>query len=478
MVQQPFAAAMERLIRRPDRAAGFIAALSGGMDSVVLLHLLAAWRHRVSPSPPLLAAHLNHGLRGREAEGDLVFCREYARSLGVEVAEETVDTARFAAEERLGLEEAGRVLRYRFFHRVATETGSLVITGHHADDQAETILLHLRRGAHRRGLSGMAELAPVTVPPGLRLWVGRPLLTLGREQLQAYAVAAGLAWREDASNRDHRFARNRIRHRILPTLEALVPGFRDRLLARAEALGREEAYLVDRGRHLAAALVWPEHGGRFLSLTPDAMDDPEVFAYVLRQVVEEELGSRLPYGAVLSRLAELATAGCLGETVSLPSRLRVRKERDGLFFFYDERLAAANHPSDTLLPDPPFRVLVEGLEVTAEWLPTGGRPPAADQADPEVEWLEPTAIRWPLRLRPPRPGERFRPLNAPGSRKIQDILVDVKSPRRARRLARVLADHAGALWIWPYRLGHRARLKGPSNRALRVRIREVRSSGM
>ena len=465
-----FAAAMRRILARIPPPPVIVSALSGGMDSVVLLHLLAAWRDNLPPGCRFVAAHLNHGLRGTASVGDREHSRALALRLAVEFAALDVDAARVARDGGMGLEEAGRLLRYRFFHELAGP-GGLVLTGHHADDQAETILMHLRRGAHRRGLSGMRELAGVPIPPDMKVAVGRPLLAAERSLLHAYAVENRLEWREDETNRDPSFSRNRIRLRIIPALEAILPGFRRRLLERAEAIGREEEAMTERGRALAESHARREHGGRFFLLDDEAAAEPERLLYAFRHVVEEELGMRLPYGAVLSRLSELAGTGRLGETLSLPSRLRVRRESDGLFFFFPRR-DAGDAFGEFILPDPPFAIRACGMDVRAEWVVCPGMPPEADMADPCVEWLNPAGIRWPLRLRPPRPGERFRPMGSAGSRKIQDILVDCKLPRRKRDAPRVLADHAGAIWLWPLRLAHRVRLPGGPLRALRVEIRE------
>lgn len=465
---------MQRILADVPEPGVVVAAVSGGMDSVVLAHLVAAWRDKFPGGVRLVAAHLNHGLRGAAADADQAFCRDLARALGLGFAAQAVDAAAVAKAEGMGEEEAGRALRYRFFHDLAGD-GGLVLTGHHADDQAETILLHLRRGAHRRGLAGMRELARVPVPPGLAVRVGRPLLSVPREELHALATAEGWTWRDDATNGDVRYARNRIRHRIIPALEAIMPGFRIRLLERAVAIAEAERELTERGGELVEKAARYEHGGRFFRIDEDALSEPERLLYAFRTVVEDELGVRIPYGAVLSRLAELAEGGRLGETICLPGRLRVRRESDGLFFFFPGA-GATDSSGEYILPDPPFSIQAYGLEISADWVISTGTVPDGDKADSGVQWLEPSSLRWPLRLRAPRPGERFRPLGAPGSRKIQDILVDTKTPRRHRGLPRLLADHAGGVWLWPLRLAHRVRLTGRPGRALRVVMREGKTT--
>ena len=460
---------MERILQQGEPPPIVIAALSGGMDSVVTAHLIAKSRNILPKGCALVAAHLNHGLR-KEAGLDQEFCREYARTLGIELAEQHCDVAAMAKAENLGIEEAGRLARYRFFHDIGG-ANALVVTGHHADDQAETILMNLRRGAHRRGLSGMREVSVVPIPPGLKVRIGRPLLTVERAAMHQYALAHGLQWRTDETNADDSYTRNRIRNRIIPALENIMPGFRLRLLERAKEMARQEEGLSLAGAALADRLTRRESNGRFFRIDETAREEPERLIYAFRHVIEEEMGARLPYGAVLSRLSEMAERGRLGETLSLPGRLRVRREPDGLFFFFPDQTRPDAY-AEVILPDPPFRIVAYGLEVTAEWEVLQGKVPEADRGDSGVEWLNPMAIRWPLRLRSPREGERFRPLGAPGSRKIQDMLVDVKMPRRKRGLPRVVADYAGVVWLWPVRLAHRARLTGESGRALRLSIRE------
>ncbi|MCC8181011.1 MAG: tRNA lysidine(34) synthetase TilS [Planctomycetes bacterium] len=472
-LEKSFASAMREILDAAGKPKLLLAGVSGGMDSVVLCRLLARWRaSAAAPEPPprLVLAHFNHRLRGDAADEDAAFCRRLAARRNLDMIEDAADVAAYAEENGMGLEEAGRALRYNFFRRNLGRWGGLALTGHHADDQAETILLHLRRGAHRRGLSGMKPYSLVAVPPGVQVPIGRPLLRMTRDQLHEYAQEHRLAWREDESNQDESFMRNRIRRRVIPMLESILPGFRTRLLEKAELMAKEEDELVRKGRVLAECLTRREHGGRAFLLTPEALSWPERLNYALRHIVEEEMGGRLPYGAALASLTKLAETARLGETVCLPGKLRVRRESDGLFFFFPDQ-GGIEPECECLLPDPPFAIKANRLRITAAWATCDGMPPADDMADANVEWFNPQALRWPLRIRPPLAGERFRALGAPGSKKIQDILMDAKTPRRQRMMARVLADHAGAIWIWPYRIANRVRLASGSDKALRVEIR-------
>lgn len=470
MLQTVFDATMAAIMFQAGNPGLAVVGLSGGCDSAALLSLAKRWADSLEGRVRLVACHLNHRLRGDAADGDADFCRARAADLAIDYRERAVDVNELAREMRMGLEEAGRFARLRFFRDVIGDVPGIALTAHHADDQAETILLHLRRGAHRRGLGGMKRLAVLPVPPDRTIAVARPLLEIPKDRIVEFAKSRGLTWREDATNQDETFARNRIRHSVIPSLEAILPGFRERLLDKAKKVAAEEEYLTVSGRKLVTDLSSRENGGLLFRLQPMALDHPETLLYAFRHILEEEMGDRLPYGAVLSRLSVLAESGRVGEGLSLPGGVQVRREQDGLFFFYPEKMTETAE-AEVMLPDPPFEISVNNLVITAQWRPLTGMPPGDDMLDPEVEWMNPLAIRWPLTLRPPHPGERFRPLGAPGARKLQDVMVDLKLPRRKRGDARVLADHAGAIWLWPYRLAHRVRLPGSQLKALRMSIR-------
>ncbi|MDR2390876.1 MAG: tRNA lysidine(34) synthetase TilS [Planctomycetota bacterium] len=465
-----FTDAMARILASADNPRKIVAGLSGGVDSATLLHLLSRWRKKPGNDYEIVAAHLNHGLRGEVAREDRDFSRELAESFGTDFVFRDVDAGAAARKEGLGLEAAGRLLRYRFFAELAAGGGTVVLTGHHADDQIETILLHLHRGAHRRGLGGMREFIRLPVPPRPPLALGRPLLGFAREEIVAYAREHSLVWREDATNRDLACARNRTRHRILPILERLSPGFGRRLLARAELLRLEEDRLCREGGELLHSLAESEDSGLFFRVTEIALARTEALAHAFRQIVEEMAGGLLPNGNSLARLMILAASGRTGASLTLPGGLEAWREADGIFFTFPNSRSGGME-TEIILPEAPFAIESDGLAVTAELLPSAGRRPPADSRDPESEWLDPSAVHGPLRLRRPRPGERFRPLGAPGRRKIQDILTDLKIPRRRRSRALVLADDAGTLWLWPWRLADRARLPDqPIVQALRIRI--------
>lgn len=222
-----------------SRSARYLAGVSGGRDSVALLHALVEAGFR-----RLVVCHLNHGLRGRAAAADARFVAALAAKLGLELESEKTDVARLAQSAGLSLETAAREARYAFFARAARKwrCRSLFLA-HHADDQVETFLFNLFRGSGRAGLGGMRRESERTVE-GVRLRILRPLLGVWREEIDAQVCARGLRFREDASNRAEEFTRNRVRHTLFPVLKKVFGRDVRRSLWRASVILRDEEDLL------------------------------------------------------------------------------------------------------------------------------------------------------------------------------------------------------------------------------------------
>ncbi len=212
--------------------------VSGGRDSIALLH----WLHAHS-FKKLIAVHLDHRLRAESGE-DATFVRKFADSLGVECITGSADVATFASDERLSIETAARRARHEFFARTAIErVCPRIFLAHHADDQVETFLHNLLRGAGPSGLCGMSAISTLEMH-GTALLVARPLLGTWREEIDAYIARHKLPFREDASNADPRFTRNRLRHAAIPALTAaLGRDVRAALLRTTELLRAEDEFL-------------------------------------------------------------------------------------------------------------------------------------------------------------------------------------------------------------------------------------------
>lgn len=216
-----------------------VVAVSGGADSIALLDLLARHADRLS----LIVAHFNHQLRAGDSDQDAAFVEASARALGLPFRLGGLDVAAAATHARQSVEVAAREARYAFLARTAAaESASWIATAHHADDQAETVLLRLLRGTGTTGLRGVALLSPMPGHPGLRLW--RPLLRAPRAEIAAYCEERALPYREDSSNDDTRVLRNRVRHELIPYLETYNPGIR-KVLARLADNAAADGEVID-----------------------------------------------------------------------------------------------------------------------------------------------------------------------------------------------------------------------------------------
>lgn len=468
-----------------------VVAVSGGPDSVGLLHILVRISEQLNIT--LVVAYVNHGLRPAEGAGETEFVRRLAAGLGVAFESVEVDVAGHAAKHHLSIEDAGRMLRYGFLEKTARRYHAAKIAlGHTADDQAEEILLRLIRGTGRKGLSGM-----LPVREGRYL---RPLLSTTKTSLLAYLADRGLRFLEDQSNRQRTYLRNRVRLDLLPYLaREFNPNIRQTLLQTAAIFRDEEELLAGLTRQACAEIISGPPIGRDAEdlaaereLTPDAdrqvplptlhLDLERFFAQpraIQRRVLEAacwQMRCRPGFRQIVQLLA-LAESGRAGSRLHLGRGLRVRKFTGGLHFFYP---AGINGGRGDLLPwdsKEYFEIRVSGpgawrveeadLIVAIDCLDEP--PPDKGKRDQSNQFLDLAAISFPLTLRSPRPGDRFHPLGSTGSKKVSDFLIDLKIAREKRWQTPVLLS-AGAIIALPgLRIDHGFRLTDLTTRVLRVR---------
>ena len=400
-----------------------VVALSGGLDSVVLLHLLRFQAHAAGLD--VVVAHFDHAMRpasGDDARWVTGLCRAWGVPLTLGRAQVTLSS-----------EEAAREARYEFLEGVRRDVGAaLVLTAHHADDQAETVLFRLLRGTGEVGLAGIAPRRD----PALR----RPLLGFWRDELAAYAAQARLRWREDPTNRDVRYARNALRTHVLPEIERLVaPGARRALVRLAEHAREAEAGWRSVLPALMAPLDVRTVAGR-VSIDREALLrlHAAVRARVLRTLAADS-GARLDEAAT-RRALEFVASGASGRRVELGGSWTLTRELDRLVLAVD-----AAHPTDRPLriPDPgpgAGDALLAGRTVPVRWSdgPFG--------THPRVEAFDAGPLRFPLVVRARAPGDRIR--LAGGSRKVKDVLLDRRIPHTLRGSLPLVVDAEGdVLWI-------------------------------
>jgi len=447
-------------------------ALSGGPDSVALTWVL----HALAPGLGFAMAgliHVNHQLRGAESDADEAFCRALAARLDLPIRVLSVDVATAARTRRHSLEVAAREARYAFFETAAADLGaSVVVTGHTMDDQAETVLLRLLRGAGTRGLSG------IRVRRGL---YARPLLGTRRDALRAYLVARGECWREDLSNADVSIPRNRIRRDLMPLLAMITPGAVAALARVAELAHDDEEYLMGAAIKNRPALVLSEEGRggvkessgavtkrnravRNIDASALSLLPPALARRFVRLIAAETAPGVTLSARHLKAVSGLAATDKPTGHLDLPG-LSVRKRGDVLTF---QAASGARAQTVSGAPWPARRLDVPGVVAVPE---AGIDIVSRVAAVEEGEWqrlkesqvaLQAGSVQLPLHVRNRRPGDRFRPLGAPGRRKLQDVLVDRKVPRFERDAVPVVMDAADRIvWVAGVALAHECRVTAP-----------------
>jgi tRNA(Ile)-lysidine synthase len=432
-----------------------LVAVSGGADSVGLLAVLCHVRKRYAIS--LVAAHVHHGLRGEEADDDESTAAAVAARLGVPFVR-----AHLGGELHRGanLEERAREARYRALHRLAAAEGcTKIATGHTRDDQAETVLLRLVRGAGPRGLAAIRPLREDGVI--------RPLLDCRRAEVEAMVRAAGLPFRHDTMNDDPRFLRTQVRARVLPLLAELNPRIVD-ALARTAAIEWSSRRMVEAWLAQMLASVGPDRID--VSLLEGVPRDWR--AHVVRHWLARGGGARHLAARHLGSVLRLSEGGS-GRVVALPGGRRVRRRGGALVIEGEgqESVKGAGEMSIGGSLAPGLEVRAAGWALSARWETPASRSKPADlwSAACDAEGIE-----LPLAVRAARRGERVRPLGLGGSRKLSDVFIDRKIPVEQRASYPVVDCRGEILWVPGVVRAEHARV-GPATR--RVLLLSARPPG-
>ena len=414
-----------------------VCAFSGGPDSTALLLELNRLREEGSLGP-LYAAHFEHGIRGPEARADLDFCRSLCLRLRLPLFSESADVPAFAQREGLSLETAARQLRYAFLRRLKEALGADVIAlGHHRDDQAESVLLHLVRGSGMAGLTGMSHRNGDLV---------RPLLDAGRSDILAYLAQRRQPYRQDSTNFSLDHSRNRLRQEGMAVLSAINPQAAVHIARCADKLRAEDRFLDDLTRE---ALAQARGSRRALAALPPVLKNRAALA-LLKQVTQDFTE------ADVDRLAELFSLPS-GRVVPLRGNLTARADGDRVCIGPAEEEAPF---SRTLTIGEPA-ITPWGVYRT-EWVKTARIPCPAHEG-----YLDGDQAVGQLTLRQARAGDRFTPLGMDGSKLLSDYYTDRKMTRSARRTP-VVADEAGPVFIPGGTVADRVKIQDETKRILHI----------
>jgi tRNA(Ile)-lysidine synthase len=431
-----------------------IVAVSGGVDSTVLADLLV--QERSAMGLQLTLAHMNHGLRGGESDGDEQFVRELGKRYGCEVHVERVDTAAEAAKARTGIQETARTLRYEFLGRLRESLHcDAVATAHHADDNAETMLLHFIRGTGLRGLAGI----PLQRDDG---GIIRPLGFATREEILSYAAERKLSFRSDSSNEEDHYTRNIIRHRLLPVIRKEInPSVASQLLRSAELFRDVDVYLRTTAKTILAdlgvrgqAAEWNLAIGRLSEL-------PELLQQYVVMAVLEEAAKLPPTSALVDAVLDLKSRET-GSRVHLGNGWEVSKDRDLLMLRKSEveKEFSVEIVRNRQYKFGSFVFTMEEASLSDRRSPEPGR----------VEYVDAGRVGdGALLLRSWHEGEWFIPLGMSGKKKVSDFLIDAHVPLHEKKRHPVLTTASGdVVWLCGLRIDDRFKLTSETRNMLKL----------
>lgn len=455
-----------------------VVGVSGGPDSLCLLHVLTKICHTLKLAPPTVA-HLNHQLRSSASDDEAKFVQDIANQWQLPFFGESRSVADYARRKKLSIEEAARQLRYAFLKEVATKIeATKIAVGHNADDQAETVLMHFLRGSGLTGLRGMLpqiSIAAISSPAedkadlslALAPSLIRPLLDTPRQAIEEYCQVNKLEPRYDTSNQDTTYFRNRLRHELLPQLEQYNPNIRQ-LLNRTAKIIAADVELIE----LQIDQIWP------LII---AVDEEQQIGFqrevwlnlpvglkraILRRAIDQLQDNLLNIGFEhIDNVITTLERGQTGASITLPGELMVRLDYQTVTIGFQQQIEQSlNLAGPQLLTDQPLTVKFPGVTV----LPATNWQLRAEvqsiesstwerikQVDRWETFVDAALVKEPVMLRTRQPGDRFYPLGLGGQKKIKDFMIDAKIPEAHRNQIPILVSDETILWLCGYRLGDR-----------------------
>ncbi|MEN8242414.1 MAG: tRNA lysidine(34) synthetase TilS [Chloroflexota bacterium] len=457
-----------------------VVGVSGGPDSICLLHLLAS-----NTNYQIVAAHLDHQLRA-ESKNDAAAVQAFLENIGLDFVLGTEDVGKYSKENGLSLEEAGRELRYKFlFAQAELHDAKAVLVGHHADDQVETVLMHFLRGSGLAGLGGMRESGLTQWHPNIPLV--RPLLTVRRQKIEAYCEEHALFTLEDASNQDTAFFRNRLRNELIPYLEGYNPRIRELVTQMADSLRADHAVLSDLAQKAFADCLidsGPQHIALHRSIF--SAQPLGVRRNLVRQAVNLLRPGLRDFGFKdTARVLELLQHPPQSGQADLTAGLRVQIDAD--------RLIIADWRADLLDPDWPQwgggeqRILVPGRTLLDNgWMLISElQAPDSrvdeilgDNDDPFIAYFAIDPQTTPLIIQNRQPGARITPFGMDaGSQKIGDLMTNAKLPQPARENWPLVVIEGQIVWVPGIRRSSQYLLEEGSDQIVKITIERTPDHG-
>jgi tRNA(Ile)-lysidine synthase len=421
-------------------------AVSGGLDSMVMLHLLHETGYNIS------VAHCNFGLRGDESEGDAAFIEETCRALNITFYLHKFDTEQYASANAVSIQMAARTLRYEWFHKLCAIHGyDSICTAHHANDNTETVLLNLTKGTGLAGLKGI---------PLRNDNIVRPLLNFTRAQLEVYAKQKNIHWRDDSSNASVDYQRNQIRLQVVPVLKQINGSLEETLSAFSRIMTENAVLVEERIQDLLGGLM--ETNDQQTILHTQTIKEHAALNSILYFFLNK-------YGfnpEVVHTIADAIRGNNSGKQF-FSKDFRVINDRERIII---TSLHTMQEPPDVMieagltvisLPDGLLRMQI--MEVEPDWM--------FENKDPQKAFLDASALNFPLRCRRWIKGDYFYPLGLEHRQKLSDYFIDHKVPLSTKEINWILINGEDIVWVIGQRIDHRYRLTEKTEQVLSLEWR-------
>ena len=455
-----------------DPAERLLLAVSGGADSIALLYAMHTLKTENILSADLVCVHINHQLRGADADVDEDFVIAQARDLKLTITTKQLDVCGFARKNKLSIETAARMLRIDTLLNIAnTNNCNSIATAHHKNDNAETILHRLVRGTGFRGLAGIWPT---------RLFADdirfiRPLLSVTRDEIIEYLKKRNLKWRRDHTNADCTYTRNFIRHRLLPALQQDCTGSLVEQLSALAASTRKFYSMVCN----CADKAWPkltDCSANVLKLSLQmflAQPPPVKVELVRRSLSAVGCGQRDLTRQHFQKILRLAEQNIGGRKIELPAGFVVRREYGNLIFARPEKTSHHDEliRNSTRLQVPGKtkfgRFLIQAATLEADGSRIEKFKTKKNNCIESFDWDK---VKLPLMVRSRKAGDRFWPLGLEAEKKIGKFLTAAKVPHHLRRKLLVIEDSEKIIWLWPVRIGEQAKITDETQKVLQLKI--------
>ena len=458
----------KKLVSRYEK---LVVAVSGGVDSVCLLYILASLRKQLEID--LHIAHLNHQLRGKDSAADARYVSTLAKRLGIPATIATQDVKAYQKQRRLSLEEAAREVRYSFLAEVAAKVGAAkVAAGHTASDHTETMLMHLIRGSGMRGLRGLAPVSRLKVSGG-SLTVIRPLLELSREETSEYCRAHNLKPRLDASNLSTEPLRNKVRLHLLPQLRKYNPQIDQALLRLSRTAADDLDFIAKEARRFIDSNVKTNKDSVVIKKKELLALPPGLQRQILRSAIESLLGSLKDIEADHIEDIIEALEKPVGKVIGLPFGVNFLIE-------YDRYVLAT--ASTSLCPFPTLggeaTLKIPGKTLCSDWAITAAvekRPESKvlkDKVDDFSACFDFEKTGKALTVRARRPGDRFQPLGMAQPKKLNVFMIDARIPQTWRRSIPLVCSGDDIVWVVGYRINERFKVRPDTKTVLRLEFKK------